>query len=71
MQHLLDRISERRFPGVRLVTEVYHNRSFGLYAKLGFEVPVLATFKGLKKLPRQISFAYSKFIKPHEPFSSP
>jgi hypothetical protein len=38
MQHLLDRISERRFPGARLVTEVYHNRSFGLYAKLGFEV---------------------------------
>jgi hypothetical protein len=25
----------------------------------GFEVPVLATFKGLKRLPRQISFAYN------------
>ncbi len=25
----------------------------------GFEVPVLATFKGLKKLPRQISVAYN------------
>lgn len=38
MQHLLDRISERRFPGARLVTEAYHSRSFSLYAKLGFEV---------------------------------
>ena len=25
----------------------------------GFKVPVLATFKGLKRLPRQISFAYN------------
>jgi hypothetical protein len=25
----------------------------------GFEVPVLATFKGLKRLPRQISLAYN------------
>lgn len=25
----------------------------------GFEVPVLTTFKGLKRLPRQISFAYN------------
>ena len=38
MQHILDRIVERRFPGVRLVTEAYHSRSFSLYAKLGFEV---------------------------------
>jgi predicted N-acetyltransferase YhbS len=37
MQHLLDRIKERRFPGARLVTEAYHSRSFSLYAKLGFE----------------------------------
>ena len=25
----------------------------------GFKVPVLATFKGLKRLPRQVSFAYN------------
>ncbi|MHC4192362.1 MAG: GNAT family N-acetyltransferase [Planctomycetota bacterium] len=37
MQHLLDRIAEKSFPGVRLVTEAYHSRSFSLYAKLGFE----------------------------------
>ena len=38
MQNVLDRIEARRFPGARLVTEAYHNRSFSLYAKLGFEV---------------------------------
>jgi predicted N-acetyltransferase YhbS len=37
MQHVVDRIIERRFPGGRLVTEAYHSRSFSLYAKLGFE----------------------------------
>jgi predicted N-acetyltransferase YhbS len=37
MQHVLDRTTERSFPGARLVTEAYHNRSFSLYAKLGFE----------------------------------
>lgn len=38
MQHMLDRISARRAPGVRLVQTAYHNRSFSLYAKLGFEI---------------------------------
>jgi len=37
MQHLLDRIAEKSFPGARLVTEAYHSRSYSLYAKLGFE----------------------------------
>jgi len=37
MQHVLDRTTERSFPGARLVTEAYHNRSFSLYAKLGLE----------------------------------
>jgi predicted N-acetyltransferase YhbS len=37
MQHVLDRITERRFPGARLTTEAYNNRSLSLYAKLGFE----------------------------------
>jgi GNAT superfamily N-acetyltransferase len=38
MQHLLDRVASNRLPGVRLVQSAYHNRSFSLYAKLGFEI---------------------------------
>jgi predicted N-acetyltransferase YhbS len=36
MQHVLDRVTQRRFPGVRLVQVAYHNRSLSLYTKLGF-----------------------------------
>jgi hypothetical protein len=36
MQHVLDRVTQRHFPGVRLVQAAYHNRSLSLYAKLGF-----------------------------------
>jgi GNAT superfamily N-acetyltransferase len=36
MQHVLDRATQQRFPGVRLVQAAYHNRSLSLYAKLGF-----------------------------------
>ncbi len=38
MQHVLARVAERRFPGVRLVQAAYHNRSLSLYTKLGFVV---------------------------------
>jgi predicted N-acetyltransferase YhbS len=38
MQAALQRVSERRCPGVRLVQTAYHNRSLCLYTKLGFEV---------------------------------
>ncbi|MGA7873486.1 MAG: GNAT family N-acetyltransferase [Candidatus Binatus sp.] len=38
MQHLLDRAAANRYPGIRLVQSAYHNRSFSLYAKLGFEI---------------------------------
>jgi predicted N-acetyltransferase YhbS len=38
MQHMLDRVADNRLPGVRLVQVAYHNRSFSLYAKLGFEI---------------------------------
>ena len=38
MQHLLDRVASNRLAGVRLVQSAYHNRSFSLYAKLGFEI---------------------------------
>jgi len=37
MQHMLDRVAANRVPGVRLVQTAFHNRSFSLYAKLGFE----------------------------------
>jgi predicted N-acetyltransferase YhbS len=36
MQHVLDRVTQQRFPGVRLVQAAYHNRSLSLYARLGF-----------------------------------
>ena len=36
MQHVLDRVKQRGFPGVRLVQGAYHNRSLALYTKLGF-----------------------------------
>jgi hypothetical protein len=36
MKHVLARVTERRFPGVRLVQGAYHNRSLSLYTKLGF-----------------------------------
>jgi predicted N-acetyltransferase YhbS len=38
MDHVLQRASEQRFAGVRLVQAAYHNRSLSLYAKLGFQV---------------------------------
>jgi len=36
MQHVLDRVTQQRCPGVRLVQAAYHNRSLSLYARLGF-----------------------------------
>lgn len=38
MHGVLDRATERRAVGVRLVQISYHNRSLSLYAKLGFDV---------------------------------
>jgi GNAT superfamily N-acetyltransferase len=38
MHAALDRVVERRFPGVRLVQTAYHSRSLALYAELGFHV---------------------------------
>lgn len=38
MQAVMERASERKFAGVRLVQAAYHNRSLSLYAKLGFVV---------------------------------
>ena len=38
MQHMLERVAANRLPGVRLVQTAFHNRSFSLYAKLGFEI---------------------------------
>jgi predicted N-acetyltransferase YhbS len=36
MQRVLERVTQRRIPGVRLVQAAYHNRSLSLYARLGF-----------------------------------
>jgi predicted N-acetyltransferase YhbS len=37
MQAVLDRASEQRFPGVRLLQIAWHLRLLALYTKLGFE----------------------------------
>ena len=37
MQAVLDRATERQFPGVRLLQVAWHYRSLALYTKLGFE----------------------------------
>jgi GNAT superfamily N-acetyltransferase len=48
MQAALQRVAERRCPGVRLVQAAYHSRSLCLYATLGFEVrELLVTLQGL------------------------
>ncbi|MBT2365679.1 GNAT family N-acetyltransferase [Streptomyces sp. ISL-10] len=36
MRDVMDRAVERRVPGIRLLQSAYHNRSFSLYASLGF-----------------------------------
>lgn len=38
MQAVMDRAAERRAAGIRLVQAAFHNRSFSLYASLGFDV---------------------------------
>jgi GNAT superfamily N-acetyltransferase len=38
MEAVLQRVAERRCPGVRLVQAAYNTRSLSLYTKLGFEV---------------------------------
>jgi GNAT superfamily N-acetyltransferase len=35
---MIDRVTERKLPGVRLLQSTFHNRSLSLYAKLGFAV---------------------------------
>ena len=38
MQAVMDRATERRAPGIRLVQSAFHNRSLSLYTTLGFDV---------------------------------
>jgi predicted N-acetyltransferase YhbS len=38
MQDVMDRCTQKKAPGVRLVQAAFHNRSLSLYAKLGFDV---------------------------------
>jgi predicted N-acetyltransferase YhbS len=38
MEAILQRVAERRCPGVRLIQAAYNTRSLSLYTKLGFEV---------------------------------
>jgi predicted N-acetyltransferase YhbS len=39
MQHVLDRVTQQRYPGVRLVQAAYHNRSLSLYGSVGVPGP--------------------------------
>ena len=43
MQNVLARASERGAVGVRLLQDAFHNRSFALYTKLGFEMRATAS----------------------------
>ena len=36
MEDVLERVADKRLPGVRLLQAAYHNRSLSLYTKLGF-----------------------------------
>lgn len=38
MEAVLERVEEKKYPGVRLIQAGYHTRSLSLYAKLGFVV---------------------------------
>ena len=47
MQQAMERVAQRRCPGVRLIQAAYHSRTLALYAKLGFIVrEPLATMQG-------------------------
>ena len=47
MQDVLQRAQARGFAGIRLLQAAYHNRSLGLYARLGFQVrDVVACMQG-------------------------
>jgi predicted N-acetyltransferase YhbS len=47
MEAVIERTREKAMPGVRLVQGAYHNRSFALYMKLGFDVrEPLVTLQG-------------------------
>jgi predicted N-acetyltransferase YhbS len=47
MHQAMERVAQRRFPGVRLVQAAYHSRTLALYTKLGFIVrEPLATMQG-------------------------
>jgi len=58
MQHVMNRVALRRFPGVRLVQAAYHNRSLSLYTKMGFAArELLSTINGkpiLSQIPGYI-----------------
>ncbi len=53
MGAMLERVAERRAPGVRLLQISYHNRSLSLYAKLGFDVR--ETFAAMYGEPLRLS----------------
>jgi predicted N-acetyltransferase YhbS len=47
MQQAMERVAQRRFPGVRLVQAAYHSRTLALYTRLGFITrEPLATMQG-------------------------
>src|ERR671927_520242 len=68
MQAVMDRATERRFPGVRLVQIAWHYRSLALYTKLGFDTrETLSAMQGTPlalRIPGAISSTPSNRVWP-------
>ena len=52
MQDVLDRVAERKFPGVRLFQAGFNNRSLCLYTMLGFRSREPISFAGQSSTPK-------------------
>src|SRR5215472_9364519 len=67
MRALMERATEKKFAGVRLVQAAYHNRSLSLYAKLGFVVrePLACMQGAIQKTPP------SYHVRPAQPSDVP
>ena len=55
MQTIIDRASAKQMPGIRLLQDGFHNRSFVLYTKLGFQTRGTTAVMSGAPLGRQIS----------------
>jgi predicted N-acetyltransferase YhbS len=64
MEAVLQRVHDRRCPGVRLVQATYHSRSLSLYTKFGFEVrELLVTMQGPSLVWREPGYSVRRATK--------